>query len=360
MRLMMLAALLVAASSSRADHDTAETVLSAWLRLSPRMHLLQPARKVRDLPATANKAAAERAAQDARSFLNGSLAVLLVENGEILFEGYANGASKESPLRSYSMAKSLTALAVGEALCAGRIKSLEDKAAVYVPDLEGTAYGAATIRQLLMYASGAQDPGGDGFTGIHNPGDFRAMVQHQLSLLDLMKKYGKPSRFRPGEKFVYNGLDSAALSLVVRAATGVSLPKWFEDTVWQKAGGEHPAGWYLDKDGNGIGEILVLATARDFARVGLYVLERLNGKTDDSCGVGFVRDAASPHINKGYWNSAPSWGLGLHVGADGNTWMFGHGAQRIGVNAKMGRVFAANGFKQWQGYDGYAQGILSR
>ena len=36
----------------------------------------------------------------------------------------------------------------------------------------------------------------------------------------------------------------------------------------------------LTPDGNGVAEILFLATARDFARIGLYVQERLMGKVE--------------------------------------------------------------------------------
>jgi len=350
--------LLGAALCARADHDTAETILSP--NRIGQVYVLQPARKLRELSPTDDRQAAERAERDSKFFLSGTLSVLLLENGRILYEDYANGASRTSLMRSYSVAKSLTALAVGEALCAGKIKSLEDKATAYAPTLEGTAYGAATIRQLLTYTSGAEDPGGDGFTGIHNRTDYRAMFEQKLSLTELMRKYGGASRFRAGERFIYNGLDSAALSIVVRGATGMPMPRWFEETVWQKAGGESRAEWSVDKDGNGIADIGVYATTRDFARIGLYILERLNGKSDDSCGAAFMRDAAAAHVRKGYWTPAPSWGLGLHVGADGNTWLFGHGAQRVGVNVKMGRVFATNGFKGSRDYDFYAQGILSR
>jgi CubicO group peptidase (beta-lactamase class C family) len=257
------------------------------------------------------------------------------------------------------MTKSLTALAVGEAYCAGKIKSLDDPATRYAPQLEGTAYGAASLKNLLKYTSGAQDPGGNGYTGIHNMPDFRAMTEHRLSLLGLLKKYGGASRFNPGEKFIYNGLDSEALSLVVREATGMPLPQWFEGTVWQKAGGEFPAGWFVDREGNGVAEALLLATARDFARIGLYILDRLTGKSNDECMNGFIKDAATAHVHKGYWEPAPRFGLGLHVGADGNTWLFGHGGQRVGINVMTGRVITTNGSRQWPGYDTEVQQLLA-
>jgi CubicO group peptidase (beta-lactamase class C family) len=356
----LLLAAAAAATPVRADHDTAATILSAWQRFAPRLHVLQPAKSVRTLAPSTDKAAIDRISADARAFLSDQMAVVVVENGELIFEAYANGAAKDSPLQSYSMAKSLTALAVGEALCAGKLKSLDDKASLYEPALEGTAYGASSVRNLLRYTSGAQDPGGNGYVGIHNSDDFRAVIQQRMSLLDLMKKYGEQSRFKQGEKFIYNGLDSQTLGVVVRGATGMPLQRWFEETVWQKAGAEHTAGWYMDRDGNGIAEILVLATARDYARIGLYVLDRLRGKADEPCVSGFLREAATAQVRKGYWDAAPSFGLGLHVGADGNTWIFGHGGQRIGINAKTGRVFATNGYKDWRNLDTSAQGLLAR
>jgi CubicO group peptidase (beta-lactamase class C family) len=356
----MLFLLLALAIPARANHDTPATILGYWDRVAPRLYMLQPARTVRPLPASGNRQAVDRVAADAKSYLANTLSLLLIENGEVLFEGYANGATRESPLRSYSMTKSFTALAVGEALCAGKIRSLDDKAAVYAPALEGTAYGAASVRNLLKYTSGAEDPGGDGYTGTHSQDDFRAMLFQKMSLLEMLKKHGAPGRFGQGEKFIYNGLDSQALGFVVRGATGLPLQRWFEETVWQKAGAEFRAGWFMDREGNGVAEILLLATSRDFARIGIYVQERLAGKVDDPCVSTFLRDAARPHTRKGYWNAAPEFGMGIHVGADGNPWIMGHGAQRIGMNVKTGRLVVTNGSREWtRSYDNLTQGLLA-
>ena len=355
-------ALLVAAAlalPAHANHESADTILNQFRLLAPRLHVLQPAATPRPLPASEDDAAKLRLAGDVQAIMRDNFSVVVIDKGALIGEAYGNGARADLPLNPYSMAKSLTALAVGEALCAGKIKSLDDLASSYVPALDGTAYGAASLRNLLRYTSGAKDPGGDGYSGVHNGRDFYAVTQHQTSLLDLARKHGDNSRFKQGEKFIYNGLDSETLSLVLRAATGMSLPKWFETTVWQKAGAEHPAGWFLDRDGNGIAEMLVLATTRDFARIGVYVLERLTGSSPDACMNAFIKEAAQALVTKGYWDSAPQFGLGLHVGADGNTWFFGHASQRVGINAKTGRVVATNGWREWRGLDGLARRLLA-
>jgi CubicO group peptidase (beta-lactamase class C family) len=348
----------IVSQPARADHENAQTILGQWQRFQARLHVLKPTKVRPALALSKNQEAVTRIAGAAKSFADDTMSAIVIENGDLLFEGYANGTDRESKLSAYSMTKSLTALAVGEAFCAGKIKSLSDPASMYSPQLAGTAYGSASVRNLLSYTSGAQDPGGDGYAGIHDRSDFRAMAEHKLSLVDLMKKYGE-ARFEPGKKFIYNGLDSEALSLVVRGATGMPLPKWFEATVWQKAGAEFEAGWFLDRDGDGVAEMLFFATTRDFARIGLYVLDRLTAKSNDACMNEFMKDAATPHVQKGYWEAAPRFGLGLHVGADGNTWVFGHGGQRIGINATTGRVVATNGSRQWRGYDSQVQSLLA-
>lgn len=339
-----------------ASHDSASKILGKWAAYQSRMHVLNPAETVRSLPIGQDKKLADGISSAAQNILRNGMGVVVIDHGNLLFEGYDNEADRESKMDAYSMTKSLTALAVGEALCAGKINSLEDSAAKYVPQLEGTAYGSAKIQQLLSYTSGAQDPGGNGYMGIHNMSDFRAMAGHTMSLMDLMKKYGN-AQFEPGKKFIYNGLDSDTLSIVVRNATGKSLPQWFEATVWKKAGAEFQAGWYLDRDGNGVGEVGFYATTRDFARVGLYIADRLSGISPDKCMNDFVNEASRPQIHKGYWNAAPSFGLGLHIGADGKTWMFGHGSQRVGIDIKKGRVVAINGWKDWP-VDDPAQSLL--
>lgn len=358
---LALALLAAAPLAVHADHESAATILGQWTQYAPRLHILQPARTVRELPASQNQDSIQRVASAAQPLVRGTaMAVVMLENGALVFEGYAKGAARETQLNAYSMAKSLTALAVGEALCAGKIRSLDDQASVYAPQIAGTAYGSASIRNLLRMTSGAEDPGGNGYAGIHNFRNFRAMTNHEISLADLMRKHGENGRFKPGEKFIYNGLDSDALSLVIRGATGVSLAAWFEATVWQQAGAEYAGGWFQDRDGNTVAEILFYATARDFARIGLYIADRLTDKGGEPCIRDFVKEAARPLVRKGYWDAAPAWGLGLHTGADGNTWMFGHGGQRVGVNVKTGRVLATNGYSDPRGIDTMIQDILAR
>jgi CubicO group peptidase (beta-lactamase class C family) len=342
-----------------ADHESAETILGQVKRYASRIYTLQPAQKVRELSGSPTNGDHPLKA-DVAALSKKLFSAILVEDGAVISENYANGAAANTPVNLYSATKSLTALAVGEALCAGKIKNLDDLAQTYAPALQGTAYGAASIRNLLGYTSGAKDTEINGYSGIHSGQDFASMARQDISLIDMLNKHGEPSGAKPGERFNYNGLNSEALSVVIRGATGMPLPQWFESTVWQKAGGEYVAAWFTDKDRNGVAEALLFTTPRDFLRVGIYTLERLAGKSGDACMNAFVKEAAQPRAEKRYWGSAPFFGLGLHVGADKNTWFVGHGGQRVGLNPSTGRILAINGFSEWRGMDSEIQRLFNR
>ena len=54
------------------------------------------------------------------------------------------------------MAKTVTAMLVGIAIAEGRIRSVDDPAAAYVPELAGTEYGRTSLRHLLQMSSGVR------------------------------------------------------------------------------------------------------------------------------------------------------------------------------------------------------------
>jgi CubicO group peptidase (beta-lactamase class C family) len=82
--------------------------------------------------------------------------LLIIKDGEILVERYQYDRKPTDKFVSHSMAKSLTSPAIGVALEEGKVHSLDDKAAQYVPQLRGYAYGETSMRHVLRMASGVQ------------------------------------------------------------------------------------------------------------------------------------------------------------------------------------------------------------
>ena len=128
--------------------------------------------------------------------------LLILKNGQVVAERYRYARTPDARFLSFSMAKSVTSLLVGIALDKGLIASLDDPASRYVKDLEGSAYGATTVRQLLRMSSGIH------FTERYDGNDDVAKLSRAitgasgprpLALLRTFNERAAPA----GEKFAY-------------------------------------------------------------------------------------------------------------------------------------------------------------
>lgn len=87
-------------------------------------------------------------------------AFVLMDGDAVLYSETNAPADADSVFFGISMGKTLIAMAVGQAICADKLK-LGTKASDVVPELNGKALGYATVQDLLRMASGAADPNPD-------------------------------------------------------------------------------------------------------------------------------------------------------------------------------------------------------
>ena len=81
---------------------------------------------------------------------------IVLKDGKIVFETYLQGTSELDVFASWSMAKSFTSTLLGLALEDGYIKSVDDPAINYVPDLIESAYKENSLKDLLQMSSGVE------------------------------------------------------------------------------------------------------------------------------------------------------------------------------------------------------------
>ncbi len=191
--------------------------------------------------------------------------LLILKDGKIVAERYNYDRRPEHRMLSESMAKTIVGLAVGKAVEEGLIRSLDDTAASYVPQLAGTLYGQTKLINLLRMASGAQ------FVHDQTPNDDRAKfakLAHAKGFVTALKSVTQ--RAAPeGEVFNYTNAQPVVLGLVLRAATGKSLCAYVDEKIWKPMGAQSQATWILnphDKDEMFAGGFN--ATVRDYARLG--------------------------------------------------------------------------------------------
>ena len=194
-----------------------------------------------------------------------AMALLVIKDGVIQVERYQFGRTAEHRFLSNSMAKTITAMAVGLALREGSIRSLDDHAEVYAPTLAGTLYGETSIRNLLRMSSGAQ------FEELYNGADDLARygaAAHKGGAAAGAKVI--TTRHQPqGQLFNYASAETDMLALVMRGATGQTLSAYLETRLWQPMGAQTSGLWRAGADGLERASGNFNATAQDYARLGI-------------------------------------------------------------------------------------------
>jgi CubicO group peptidase (beta-lactamase class C family) len=80
--------------------------------------------------------------------------VVVVYEGEIVAEWYADGEGAGSWAASWSMAKSFASALVGIAIGDGLIASVDEPMTTWFPEWEGTSRQSITLRDVLQMSSG--------------------------------------------------------------------------------------------------------------------------------------------------------------------------------------------------------------
>jgi CubicO group peptidase (beta-lactamase class C family) len=196
--------------------------------------------------------------------------LLVLKNGETVAEHYRYGRTEHDRFVSFSMAKSVTSMLIGIALEKGLLKSPDETAESYVPQLKGTGYGQATIRQLLRMSSGvkfSEDYQGKDDSALLSRAQRGLTPGGPLAMLASFTERAAPA----GEKFAYASSESTVLGYVLTRALHRDLAAATSEWVWQPLGAEADAAWNVSVDGQEETAGRFNATLRDYARLGLLL-----------------------------------------------------------------------------------------
>lgn len=199
--------------------------------------------------------------------------MIVLKDGEVVYETYQRGNTPGTRWMSMSVAKSITSTLVGAAIKDGHIGGLDDLVTDYVPALAGSAYDGVSLRDILLMASGVAwketytDPASD------RRDLLRAQIEQRPgAAMEVMAAL--PRAHEPGTHHTYSTGETQVLGEVVHGAVGKPLAEYLAEKIWQPYGMEADATWWLDSpDGVEIGGSGLSATLRDFARFGQFFLE---------------------------------------------------------------------------------------
>ena len=192
---------------------------------------------------------------------------LIVRNGKITYENYLNGKTESTVLPSYSVAKTMTSLVIGQLIDEGIIKESDTFVSILPEFKAGTSFDKVTIKNLLDMNSGIGVS--DNYpTGPAGWGVAIAQMYASTDINWFLKNNRKMSE-EPGTFPEYRSVNTQMLGLIVQKVTGRYLAAEFTDRIWQKVGADYDATWNVDREGGHEKAFCCFnATARDYARVG--------------------------------------------------------------------------------------------
>ena len=199
-------------------------------------------------------------------------AFLVMRGDTVLFERYFNGQRACDRHIMFSVTKSLIGT-LGEQLVTQGVLRPELPAAYYVPELVGSAFGDATVRQLFDMAVGIEysevydDPNSEssqyGYACGFQPAPAQyAQFESLYAYLPSLKKRGDHGGF-----FHYVTATTEALAWVMERASGKACSAMLEE-IWARLGCERDGYFMADPWGRNVAGAGFSATLRDMARFG--------------------------------------------------------------------------------------------
>ncbi len=206
---------------------------------------------------------------------------LVLRDGTLIYEWYANGLTADQPHIIFSISKSVSAILAG--ILAGQGK-LDPAAPVakYIPEVAGSAYADATVRHVLDmtvsidFDESYLDPEGAfaryreamGWNPVADP----AKTPSLHPFLTTLPRGQAPH----GERFHYVSPNSDLLGWIIERAANRPYAALVSELIWKPMGAAHDAYVTIDKAGAARSAGGICTTLRDLARLG--ELLRLGGQ----------------------------------------------------------------------------------
>jgi len=213
---------------------------------------------------------------------------LVAWGDSIIYEEYWGDHNQNQVSNSFSMAKSIVSLLIGVALDEGKIKSLDEPVANYLPEFKDEKKNI-TIRHILTMSSGLSWS-----ESYVSPFCDVAELYYDTDDRDLSlnrRTIEEPA----GEIFDYKSGDTQVLMYILKAATGTNVSDYAAEKLWKKMGAESEALWSLAGDENSAEKAFCCfySTSKDFLRLGKLVNNKGNWNGEQLVSSKYVTEFAS-------------------------------------------------------------------
>ena len=212
--------------------------------------------------------------------------MLILHKGKIVYERYFGAFREDGKHGAMSMTKSMVGL-LAEILVAEGELDEDALVSTIVPELERTAFGDATVRQVmdmttgLDYSENYSDPEADVwiYNAAANPLPKPADYEGPRTYYEYLQTVAKEGDH--GEAFGYKTINTDALGWILARTTGKSVAELLSDRIWRRIGAEQDAYMTVDSIGVPFAGGGLSAGLRDLGRVGQLMLNggNFNGRS---------------------------------------------------------------------------------
>jgi CubicO group peptidase (beta-lactamase class C family) len=199
--------------------------------------------------------------------------IVILHRGRLIYERYLGALTARRPHACFSITKSYAAT-LAAALISDGVLDEHETIPHYLPEMRATAYGDASLRNVLDMLIGVDyselytDPGADVWAysragGLRpRPAGYRGPDGFHEFLLTLRKEG------EHGHAFAYKTVNTEVLCWVMERASGLPFAELLSQRVWSLLGCEEDGYVSVDPLGVAMGGGGLSATTRDLARFG--------------------------------------------------------------------------------------------
>ena len=259
--------------------------------------------------------------------------ILALHRGQIIYERYLNGMQPHTLHAWASGSKSMTGV-LAAMLAHEGVFALDAPITTYLPELEGSGYGDATVKQIMDMTTAVQfredlgDPVSENWQysvvmGWRAKPEGYTGAQTIYEFLPTMQKSGAH-----GERFAYVTTNTDVLAWLIMRQTDQTLADVMHERIWAKLGVERDAHWVVGAGAFETAGSGLLTTLRDMARFGQLMLQKgwFNGRQIVPAEViveierggdpaAFARGPAASPMNQGQSYHNQWWFTGNEHGA---------------------------------------------
>ena len=225
--------------------------------------------------------------------------IVVLHQGHVVYERYFGVLAPEGQHAAMSVTKSVIGT-LGALLVADGTLDAGKKVADYVPELSRSAFGSATLRQVmdmttaLDYSEDYADPNAEVWAHaqagnpLPKPKDYTGPRSY-FEFLQTVQQRGEH-----GEAFGYKTVNTDVLGWVIARATGRNVAQLLSERIWSRLGSEQDAYFSVDSIGTPFAGGGLNTGLRDLARFGEML--RNNGRFN---GQQIVPEAVVTDIRQG-------------------------------------------------------------